>query len=300
LIVKFSETYLALRLLSGGLLLGAFGCSLSLDVDDKQQCSKNADCTARGSAFAGSVCIDSWCQPPPPPPPDPKWVCLGKPAPIGKAGTYKVKVHVQAIAPAGPIKDATVKTCTKVDPTCGAPLNAATIPITDANGDAEVEVTATTTGFSGFLLVEQPAFMPGLYFFNPPVREESQTPVTVQLASVALATGLTGLLAPGAKPEPDRGIVLLNAFDCTGKAAAGVTFTTDAMDDVTIPYYVVGGAPVRTAKATDTAGFGGFINMPATFFDLTGRVAASGAEITTISLFVRPGTVTYSRIVHDG
>jgi hypothetical protein len=196
---------------------------------------------------------------------------------------------------------AKVKVCTsRLDSACTHPANESNIAITNDTGDALFDVTGTATGFSGFLLVELDGYLPGYYFFNPPVRADTPV-IAVQLASPAAANLISDLVSGHDKTlQPDRGLVLLNAFDCTGKAAAGVTYVTEAADAATIPYYVVGSTPVRTATSTDAIGFGGFINMPATYFPLTGRIEATGQEITKISMFAVAGAISYSHIVHDG
>src|SRR5262249_35763839 len=54
-----------------GAALAQISCSVIVEPN-RQQCTVDADCQARGAAFAGSLCVDTVCTPDP----DPAWSCL--------------------------------------------------------------------------------------------------------------------------------------------------------------------------------------------------------------------------------
>lgn len=288
----------ASRAIAGAAVVLMSGCSLSVDANRKQ-CKVDGDCLDRGPDFEGSVCRDSLCQPPPPPA---TWLCLDNPPPAAApAGTVKIKVRTTEIADSGvPVRGATVKICRGIDALCEPPQFASIT--TDEDGRAEFDVPANFTGYLDF---GKTGYHSTLYFFNPVPRQDFEI-ASVQMA----ATGLIGVLASvaGVVPEPvGHGVVLLNAFDCLNQAAPGVKFTTPNASDKTVTFYASGPRPVTNLPATEVAGYGGFLNVPAQ----TGDVGASSITvqahlldtnqlISNLSIYVRPNTISVARMLHDG
>src|SRR4051812_20381288 len=104
--------FVARASLAASLLVQA-GCSLALQTDE-DQCSADADCTARGAAFADTVCMSHVCQAKPVVV-DPKWGCIGSVmAPVsGKMDT--VSVQLLDLITTTPAQGLTVKLCNKYD-----------------------------------------------------------------------------------------------------------------------------------------------------------------------------------------
>lgn len=273
------------------LSLAAVGCSAILD-GDRKQCAQDSDCTSRGSGFTSSVCIDSWCMAPP------KWSCLDKPSAIsGHRGPHPVTLRVEDILTQKAKPGVRARLCRKLDVNCENPLAAEVMSDSDGIVRFDIVTDDPTSGFSGYVLFTSSDAMPGLYFFNPPVRGPVDIPA-VQLAPRAVATVLTQQV--GATYDVTRGLILLNTLDCVGEPLAGVSLETDADDPLTVPFYSVHGLPAATATATDPDGYCGVINVLPGTTSVTARMEAGGRRIGTLSLLVKAGSITYSRMVPLG
>jgi hypothetical protein len=139
--------------------------------------------------------------------------------------------------------------------------------------------------------------MPGLYFWNRPLLGAVEVP-PVQLFSQADVDALARQV--GALHDPARGIVILNTFDCKNEPAAGVTIMTDGTDELSAPFYANDGLPVAKAVATDRSGYAGLINVPPGTVNVAGRLDSDRRLVGTISLRVKPDSITYSPMVPRG
>ena len=94
--------------------------------------------------------------------------------------------------------------------------------------------------------------------------------------------------------------MLLSAVNCSGAEAAGVSFQTANGGDAgsSVAFYAVGGLPSSKVSATDSAGYGGVVNVPPGTVAVTGKLT-DGRTLGTISL-VNAGSITYSRMVPLG
>ncbi len=269
-----------------GSLLGA--CSLAVD-SGRTQCSKDSDCAARGEAFAGSVCIDSFCQP------EPKWSCLGTPAePPPMTGMFQVIFQVQHLVAQTPYAGIKVRLCRKLDVECSDVVGD-TLE-TDAMGQVTMPVPG---GFNGYARFEGDAIMTGLFFFNPPVTED--------IPNIPISIGPKDVIAllakqAGAKQDPERGVVLLSVRDCTGQVAAGVTlsFSSSVDDPLAVPFYSQAGLPSGSATETDQDGYGGLLNAAAGTVTFTGTVTATARRIGQTTLLVQNGSLSYGTLVPNG
>jgi hypothetical protein len=166
---------------------GSAGCSLTVDAD-RVQCSKDADCAARGSAFAESVCVASVCEAA-----DPRWACLGAAnPPAADDGPFTVTMHVRDLLNQSPVADVQADVCSKVDVACSNPLF--TTP-SDADGLVTLSVDAA---FSGFVAFTSSQTVPTRYFFNPPINEDQEI-APLSLSQPAARGALLQQL--GASPE---------------------------------------------------------------------------------------------------
>ena len=136
-----------------------------------------------------------------------------------------------------------------------------------------------------------------LYFFNPDI-DRDQTLPSISVASPAANMGL--LLQLGRSAIPGRGSVVVSTADCTGAPAAGISFSTMSGDSMTSAFYAVAGLPSSTATATDATGYGGLINVPAGAATLSAKLTDPATDLGSISILVRDGAITYSRVVPVG
>jgi hypothetical protein len=258
-------------------------CSVLIDKE-RVQCTTDTDCHTRGEAFAGTVCVESICQP------DPIWGCLGsvtfpKPAP----GSYTVTMHIRDLVTGGVIPGASGRLCERPDTTCSKPISSEIA--TNDVGDLVLPVRA---GFDGYVELQAPGKMHGLYFIYPPADADREIPL-VPLLETSLVETLAQL--NDKHLVPDRGHVLLGAYDCARKPVEGVTLSVSDSDDQTAGFYVLNNLPKIGAPFTDASGRGGFINVKSGIVSITANVAADNRKIATVSLFVRPGEMTYTAIV---
>jgi hypothetical protein len=262
-------------------LLGA-SCSILIDAG-RTQCSTDADCHHRGSAFAGSFCIDSVCRP------DPTWSCLGSVVrpPLDPHRVSATLTLVDLITEE-PLTNVDARLCRKLDITCEQPIQMGLRP--DASGRLVVQADA---GFDGYVELSSPGNTPGLYFFFPPLDSDRVVPF-VPLMSPDVLAGLA--LIGGRDLAADRGHVLLRAYDCLHRTAGGVTLGTVDADEQTSPFYVIEKIPSATATATDGSGEGGLLNLRPGGVTLTGELA-DGTRIGTVSVFVRAGQITYTTVL---
>jgi len=256
----------------------AGGCSLNLNAD-RVQCRSNDDCSSRGDAFSGTVCVDSVCVN------DPKWSCLDEPpASASGAGPFTVKMQTIDLIKRMPLAGVHVSLCRKVDVDCAQPVMTAD---TDAQGAVTLTVEAAFSGFASF---QADGSVPTLYFFNPPVDHDQVIP------PLSLSTNESrGALLDQLGAETDRADILLTVQDCLGKPASGVQFTITPPQSDAITYYLVNGLPTAGSNATDASGYGGFMNLSANTVTVKATLAGSKRELGTLGLVVRGGAATWSR-----
>lgn len=275
-----SRVALAARL--GGLLAGvsSLGCTLVVE-SGRVQCSTTADCPG-----SETLCIDQVCQP------DPRWSCLATPPPTSpQAPPYRVAVTVQNVLSQEPIAGAMARLCRKLDIDCAKPLGVQT---TDATGTATFTLEA---GIAAYVDVTAAGFLPALYFFNPAIDRDQAVP------AISLATQLTNgaLIAQiGGKQLPERGSIVIQSQNCLGAPAAGVSYTTPDGDADTLTFYLINDLPTASAVETGTTGYGGVIDVPPGAVTLEARLSNPSRSLGTISLLVRPGAISYSRVVPNG
>jgi hypothetical protein len=210
-----------------------------------------------------------------------------------------------------PFVGSAVKACDKLDYSCSSPIDRST---TDATGLVTLSVPPGLAGFDGYLDVTggelagtasdagsdagagAPVF-PAIWYPVPYVVADGWRGRTVlvaqdEFAQLAMATGTS--------PDATRGQVALNAADCLFTPAAGVSFSLDSADSQTVSYYLIGGVPVTSAKATDGSGIGAFLNVPtsapARLVVASAFSTAAGKSMGSLTFVVRPGTFTTSSL----
>lgn len=205
---------------------------------------------------------------------------------VGK-GPFVVTLTVVDVVGQVPMPNVTATMMRKIDVAGSAPIGAPAV--SDASGKIQLTVEG---GFDGYLTLSHPDIVPSLYFFNPPVAESAEvTPIRLTTATTVNAL----FQNVGRSFDPTRGVVILTAEDCKANGLSDVSFVVTGVDGIT-NFYSVDGLPTITTPATDSSGYGGLLNVPVG----TTAISADHARLGTIgqlSLFVRAGTLSYSRMV---
>jgi hypothetical protein len=241
--------------------LAGSGCSLAVD-GFVSGCDTNADCRAKGDAFADAVCRDGACrlaegvvaQ-------GSDWSCLDRPAPRqDPPAQVRVGFRFVDLMSAQPIAGVSLVTCSNTDVACAQPLGPA-----QSSGDAgQIEArvsTATavgTVGFNGYFQADAPERESALFSFHPPLLADTEENVALgrpdQLLQLAPALGLT--------PNPARTGVVLLARDCRNDRSPNVTFEFEGDDPEVKIFYGVNSIPSAGAAKTDRTGAAFALNVP--------------------------------------
>jgi len=271
------------------------GCTVLVDAN-RPQCSTDADCTSRGAAFANAVCKAGMCedgqasqggQGGQAAQADPRFDCDA--ASPGEGAGYKLTMHLQDAVSSTPLPGILAQRCRKLDLTCDNPIDMTTA---DANGGVAMQVEA---GFDGYVQLTGTKIAPSLYFLTTPTSGDLDLP-SVPLTSPFVAGGIVQA-AGGTTWDKERGIVLLTAFDCQGKGASNITYSIGGTPDPsTFVFYLVGGSPTTTVTFTDATGYGGLVNVRPGVTTISALLEPSGRKISKLSVLVRAGYVSYSRV----
>jgi len=287
----YQESSLNVRLAANwvavvGALVGSGGCSVVVE-SNRTQCSTNADCTARGAEFAGSVCVDSFCRAPT------NWACLDLPPPMAAPqDQFQVSFVVRDTVTQMPKPGLRARLCRKLDVECSnAVSESATV---DEQGNVSFQVAA---GFDGYARFDGGDLLPGIFFFNPPVsRDTLNIPITLSASTTASAlAALTGVAL-----DSGRGVVLLSVLDCTGTPASGITLSSNFADPRARIFYAQEGLPSSMATMTDSSGYGGVVNASPGTVTFSALQAQSGRKIDEVTVLVQAGTQTMTTLVPNG
>jgi hypothetical protein len=262
------------------------------------------------------------------------WRCLNQsPAVATPAAAAQAKVRVQAC---NFISDCTTAAsgltaylCDKRDVGC---INPRLTGLTDSNGEFTFQVPTAGGGFDGYLLVDSQAasctdsaafgsvagkmlcdlvaptcdltapdmrcflkiYAPAMLFFNPPVVADMEAPLPLQLFPTS---GLPAVIsAAGIQVNPMAGNLFIQALDCDGKPAAGVTYRIAQFSNQVSPLYVNNGIVSESVTQTDATGVGGFVGVPPGFVSVTGY-NSEGVAIGEIGVQAAPSVLTYSALL---
>ena len=187
-----------------------------------------------------------------------------------------------------PLAEMVVLACLENDITCDAPV--AMFEDTAGTGDVELDLPY---GFAGFLEVRSPDALTSLWYFTKPLYEETNAKVLKAVApdTVELLASITSV-----EVEVDKGIVIMEAFDCMRGAVGGIHFEEDKAD--ALPFYIIDGRPNTASTITvrneqDNQAAGGFINATPGFTQFFARIGIDGPLLGTFNANVKANTVTY-------
>jgi hypothetical protein len=288
------------------IVLGGAACSLVLKTDS-EQCNTNSDCTARGTAFANTMCTNNVCVANGLPDsgadsgaPDPKWGCIGEVPPLdaGSMMTFKLQL-LDLISNAPVTQNLDVKLCAKLDPTCQTPLgcsasDAGCPVVSTLTPDSMGNVSAmVASNFDGYLDIDDTSgtYVPSLVFVDLAVvhvSANSQVLLVTKSAESGLATNAMVTI------NPADALLLVPIVDCTGARTAGASAALSPAQAGATEFYDINSALMTSATQTDSSGNMGFVNVTApASVTVIGTVAATGKEFGKVTTLVRAGGMTY-------
>ena len=288
--------------------MASSSCSVVV-ATDSVQCSSDADCEARGSAFAGSVCAASVCvkraagacesdadckalgagheddvcvgrvcQAPD----DPKWGCVGKVEPLPAGKTYTLTTRILDLITNQPAPGITIKLCNKYDAPCATPL-----PLAKNTPEDDGRVTVDLpSDVEAYLDVQGGDYYPQLIFFEHLAQPTNEVVYAVSSAAVASLAATAGVTL-----DPAKGILLVRTTDCQLEPTAGASVTVFPSDQET-RFYTVNKTTNPNASQTDSAGDSGFINVTPGTAIVTATIGPMGKQYGKVSTLVRAGTMT--------
>jgi hypothetical protein len=273
------------RLLSSCLFLtlGAASAACTVAVDSgREQCRANADCAAKGAAYADYVCKDSVCQP------DPTWACLDNTSPyVAASGTVRTVFTFQDLLSQQSLPGVHLTLCAKLDADCSMPINQY---VSNQDGQITVDMPGT---FDGYFQTEGDGIYPSLYFAPNGHQQSAPTVLPVVPASF-FGMMFSGL---GTAVAPDRTAIMTTALDCLARPASNLTLSASQLDDKSVAYYLKGGLPSGSATATDKDGAGGFVNVKAGNAVVTSMLG--GKVVGSVGVQTRPGHLTMVLVLPD-
>jgi hypothetical protein len=157
-------------------------------------------------------------------------------------------------------------------------------------GDIELELPYR---FSGFLEVHSSDALTALWYFTEPLLEPrvAKDLLVPAPSTVAVLASVTGFAL-----ESNKGIVILEAFDCEGVARGGISFEESKQG--ALPFFIVDELPNSEANVTvrddmNDIAIGGFLNAAPGFTLFTARLGVDGPKLGEFNANVRASTVTY-------
>jgi len=230
------------------------------------------------SAPASAVTADWSCTQDGAPLPD--W---SHPAALGPQNT--LAVHLVEAYSSSDVGGVTVLACNASDTTCASPIAGAQA---DDSGLATLTLPGAGGSFDGYLEITGAEMPTNLVFFDGRTSQSGSYEVVVYTGP---ALGITAALA-GMRLDPLSGVLRVDAHDCVGAPAAGVTLGLSTSDRATeIAYFTgAGGALLPNASATDETGVAIAFGVQASGFGV--REALGATAVGGAIAFARPGAVS--------
>jgi hypothetical protein len=176
--------------------------------------------------------------------------------------------------------------CGAYDPDCATPYDQGTTP----DGQITSSKGITLSGsFGGYLELDDPSggYLPSITHADPGITADS-TPLLSFMVSRGAAATFAGLL--GVTLDTSRGIALVFAYDCAGRPATGVTFTSPTLDASARVFYFDGKLPSKTATQTDATGLAVIVNAAVGSHEIT--MSRSTTTLGHVSALFRAQTVS--------
>jgi hypothetical protein len=205
------------------------------------------------------------------------------PAALGPQDT--LAVHLVEAYSSSDVGRVTVLACNASDTTCASPLGGTQA---DDSGLATLTIPGAGGSFDGYLAITGDEMPPNLVFFDGRTSQAGSYEVIVYTAP---ALGITATLA-GVTLDARFGVLQVEAHDCVGAPAAGITLGLSTSDRATeIAYFTGGGgALMPNASGTDETGVAIAFGVHASGFGV--REALGATAVGGAIAFARPGAVS--------
>ena len=245
---------------------------------DDGKCMRNADCASNERCFKNQCGLTRDVE---------RFMCdATMPA---QSATVRFEMPVREFVSDMAPKGIKVLACEVNDVSCANPV----AMFTDSENTGVIKLDLPYE-FDGFLEVTaSPDMLPGLWYFTRPLTEPR---VAKPLAAVAPATLELLAAIAGHAVMANRGLVILEAFDCSRVSVGGIHF--EESKAAAIPFYIIDELPsiestvtVRDEKNDIAAG--GFLNAAPGFTVFTARIGVDGPALGEFNGHVRASTVTY-------
>lgn len=224
------------------------------------------------------------------------WACVGDydwPAPdVQGVDSVAITYHaVDFINPGKGVEGATVSACERADVDCAAPVATAT---TDADGYACMDLPVSAeAAFTGFFRFSHEDYVTIDDQYGRPIYYG----MSVYMAAISTAANDMFFTSEGVDLDPARGLVTVEAFDCTWNSAPGVVLELSTADAECAPFYVTNHGSF-SFDLTQTTGYGtgAFVNAPAGAAHIIARLAEGGEAVGCHDVHVHPGVRTHLRL----
>jgi hypothetical protein len=243
------------------------------------RCSRDQDCPSGQPRCMRSQCVTRDVAD--------MFICPAPEKPAADSGTVKYSFKVVEFVSRKPPENLTAIACRSNDVGCGKPWG----PVTDPDGDGVLELQLPR-GFLGFIEVKSDALTALSYLTKPLLVD------TVDRDLQLSAHETVNLLAmfDNSTFDESQGIVLLEAFDCTGRPVGGVHFTESKGS--ARPFYIVNHVPNSDVTesvydAVNNVADGGFLNEPPGFITFSARYGVDGPLLGEFNASVRANTITF-------
>jgi hypothetical protein len=301
----------------GGVLAA---CSLLVPLNE-QQCTISSDCTARGGAFNGALCVNNVCVAPSHPEDAGvdaaavdagPWGCLDQPAQVlgstPVAVTFTVLNALDPVVTAGsqggtdftalsytPVPGVSVEGCNALDVFCTAPASSEAV-----SDDAGIATVVVPENFGGYFEFMNPGFLPSTLYPGRFLADASAFPATFGDLNTTATLSIASILRVPMLVDPEAGVgqAFVQVFDCFDRYAPGVSFTFGIVDagPNEVQWYINDMFPSNGATQTDSQGTGGLLNVPAGSLLVTATLAGTTRVLGTANPLLRAGWVTYAWI----
>jgi hypothetical protein len=259
------------------------GCNNVPDAGDSavNTCTIDAQCTRKNAprCMRGTCVAEDVAQ---------RWVCAPQDPPPDAASdtihySFRVLEFVSRAAP----KNLRALACRSNDVSCGSPV--ASFEDTHNTGLVELDIPR---GFLGFFEVRSDA-LTAYSYVSKPLREDimdRDLQVSAQSTVDLLAS------VDGTEFDMSKGILLAEAFDCSGTPAGGIHFSESKA--TSRPFYIVNHVPnsdatVSVYDAENNVADGGFINVQPGFVSVTAALGVDGPKLGEFNAHVAAGAITY-------
>jgi hypothetical protein len=215
------------------------------------------------------------------------WSCVGhvvEPATTAvSVAIVSAAVDAESFAPLHPIH---WRLCGGYDPDCASPEDQGTT--SDGQIDSSKAVTLGGS-FAGYLELDDPSggYLSSITHADPGITTDA-TPLLSFMVSRSAASTLAGLL--GVTLDTSRGMALVFGYDCAGRSAPGVTFTSTTLDSTARVFYFNGKLPSTSATQTDASGLAVIVNAALGSHEVT--MSRSSTTLGRVSTVFRAQTVS--------